>query len=52
MTVVFSDDFIDSAKKLPSKLKIKLDKLIQLLKESPFHPSLHTKHLNRKDIYK
>ena len=48
MTVVFSDDFIDSAEKLPSKLKVKLGKLTQILKENPFHPSLHTKHLSGK----
>ncbi len=46
MVVVFSDGFVSSAKKLPHKLKIKLDKLIQVLKENPFHPSLHTKHLS------
>ena len=46
MKVIFSADFIDSAKKLPGKLKIKLGKLIQILKENPFHPSLHTKHLS------
>ena len=48
MTVAFGDGFIDSSEKLPFKLKIKLDKLIQILKENPFHPSLHTKHLSGK----
>ncbi|MEK7537252.1 MAG: type II toxin-antitoxin system mRNA interferase toxin, RelE/StbE family [Patescibacteria group bacterium] len=48
MIVVFSDDFLNSTKELPSKLKIKLNKLIQILKENPFHPSLHTKHLSGK----
>lgn len=46
MTVTFSVDFIDSAKKLPKKLKIKLDKLIQVSEDNPFSPSLHTKHLS------
>ncbi|OHB17516.1 MAG: hypothetical protein A2734_01260 [Parcubacteria group bacterium RIFCSPHIGHO2_01_FULL_40_30] len=48
MIVAFSDDFIDSAEKLPSKFKVKLNKLIQILKENPFHPFLHTKHLSGK----
>lgn len=48
MKVIYGADFIDSAKKLPEKLKIKLDKLIQILKENPFYPSLHTKHLSGK----
>lgn len=42
MIIVFSDDFIGSAKKLPSKQQIKLDKLIQVLKENPFRPSHKT----------
>lgn len=48
MTIIFSNDFISSAKKLPPKWQIKLDKLIRILKENPFHPSLHIKHLSGK----
>lgn len=45
MTVVFSDKFIKSAKLLPSKLQIKLNKLVGILERDPFHPFLHTKQL-------
>jgi addiction module RelE/StbE family toxin len=46
MIVVYDNNFIKSAKKLPPKLKIKLDKLIDKLKVNPFHTFLHTKHLS------
>lgn len=43
--VVYSDSFVNSAKKLPKQQKEKLSKLLVLLTENPFHPLLHSKPL-------
>lgn len=43
--VVFNRNFLKSAKKIPSGEEEKLNRLISLLEENPYHPLLHTKHL-------
>lgn len=46
--IFYSDHFLRSAKKLPKIQQIKLAKLLEYLKENPFHPKLHSKHLTGK----
>jgi addiction module RelE/StbE family toxin len=43
--IVYESSFIASAKKLDKEIKIKLTNQIDILKENPFHPKLHTKPL-------
>ncbi len=45
MEVLYSDNFLKSAARLPEKLRQKLSQLVELVRENPFHPQLHTKHL-------
>lgn len=45
MRIVYSDAFLKSAAKLPLNQHRKLDALLSLCAENPFHPSLHTKRL-------
>jgi addiction module RelE/StbE family toxin len=45
MRIVYSDAFLKSAAKLPLANQKKLDALLSLCAENPFHPSLHTKRL-------
>jgi len=46
MELVYSDEFLRSAKVIPSPQQRKLARLLDVLREHPFHPSLHTKHLS------
>lgn len=46
MRVVYSKQFLKSAKKLPKSQQEKLAQLIKYLPENPYHPLLHTKHLS------
>jgi len=45
--VVYHRNFLESAKRLPKAQQSKLVKLIEILKENPFHPLLHTKRLTQ-----
>jgi len=46
MELVYSDEFLRSVKALPAPQQRKLAKLLELLRDHPFHPSLHTKRLS------
>jgi len=48
VSLVYSQHFLKSAKKLPSLIKEKLATKLELLQENPFHPLLHTKSLTGK----
>lgn len=43
--VAYHQNFLKSAKQLPEFYQGKLAKLIDILRENPFNPSLHTKRL-------
>lgn len=43
--IVYSKNFLKSAKRLTPDVKRKLAKLLEFLQVNPFHPLLHTKHL-------
>jgi addiction module RelE/StbE family toxin len=43
--VVFSNDFLKFAKRLPIEIQNKLATNIELAQNSPFHPLLHSKPL-------
>lgn len=43
--IVYSDDFVKSAKLVPRLVQGKLATLLEILKENPFYPKLHTKPL-------
>ncbi len=45
MKILYSDAFLKSAAKLPLKKQKKLDSLLSLCAENPFHSGLHTKRL-------
>lgn len=45
MKIVFSKDFVKSAKILPASIKKKLSVLLDALKKNPFDEKLHTKPL-------
>lgn len=45
MEILYHGNFLKSAARLPGKLQQKLGQLIELARENPFHPKLHTKHL-------
>lgn len=46
IALVFGDGFLRSAEKLPVTQQNKLARLLLLLKENPFHPTLHAKPLS------
>lgn len=46
MKIVYSEQFIKSASKFPLKVQIKLDRLVGILKDNPYHALLHTKQLS------
>ncbi len=48
MRVVYSKDFLKTVAHLPISIQEKLDELIALLAEEPFHPLLHSKRLKGK----
>jgi len=43
--VIFSEGFLKTAKKFPKNIQKKLAILLNYLKQDPFHPLLHSKHL-------
>ncbi len=43
--IVYSEHFLKSAGKLPKNSQEKLAQQLELLRENPFHPLLHTKHM-------
>ena len=43
--LVYSDNFLVSAKTIPAAQQRKLARLLSLLETNPFHPLLHTKRL-------
>ena len=45
MKIVYSKEFVKSAKKIPKNIKKKFVNLLEILEENPFHPQLHTKPL-------
>lgn len=45
MQVVYHDDFLKSAARLPKSQQKKLANLIELMVANPYHPLLHTKRL-------
>ncbi|OGY43817.1 MAG: hypothetical protein A2731_02980 [Candidatus Buchananbacteria bacterium RIFCSPHIGHO2_01_FULL_39_8] len=45
MEIVYSKDFVKSAKLVPQPVQSKLAALLKILKENPFYPKLHTKPL-------
>ncbi|MBI5079494.1 type II toxin-antitoxin system mRNA interferase toxin, RelE/StbE family [Candidatus Wolfebacteria bacterium] len=45
MEIVYSKDFIKSAKLIPWPIKKKLAGLLEIIKENPFNSKLHTKPL-------
>ena len=47
MKIVYSKDFVKLASKLPKQIQSKLDGLVGLLAQDPFHPLLHSKPLSR-----
>jgi len=46
MKVIFGDQFIKSADKLPSRIQKKLDGLLVIMSRNPYDPLLHTKRLS------
>lgn len=45
MRIVYSDAFVKSAAKLPLDKQKKLDALMAICADNPFHSALHTKRL-------
>lgn len=45
MKVIYSKHFLKSASHLPESIQNKLDELLPILAENPFHPLLHSKPL-------
>lgn len=45
MKIVYGKRFKRSARDISAKLQVKLAELLEILKEKPFHPFLHTKPL-------
>jgi addiction module RelE/StbE family toxin len=45
MRIVYSNDFLKSAKRLPKPIQKKLADLLEILQNNPFHPKIHTKPL-------
>lgn len=46
ISVVFTNSFLKSARKLPTSQQNKLAQLLETLQENPFNPKLHTKTLS------
>ena len=44
--VSYDKDFLKDVKKLPNNLQYKLAGLIEIIRENPFNPKLHTKPLS------
>jgi addiction module RelE/StbE family toxin len=45
LRIVYSKSFLKSARRLPGFEQDKLARLLEILRETPFHPKLHTKSL-------
>ena len=45
VSLVYTNSFLKSAKKLPKSQQSKLAQLLETLQENPFHQKLHTKNL-------
>lgn len=45
ITVVYTNSFLKTAKKLPKSQQSKLAQLLEILRENPFNSKLHTKAL-------
>ncbi len=45
MEIIYSNDFIKTARLVPKPIKKKLAILLEVLKRNPFYPKLHTKPL-------
>lgn len=45
ISLIYSKDFLKSARKIPKNLQEKLAQQLELLQQNPFHPFLHTKPL-------
>jgi len=45
MRIVYSNDFLKSAKRLPKPIQKKLADSLEILQNNPFHPKIHTKPL-------
>lgn len=45
MEIVYSSEFLKSAKRAPKPIQKKLADLLEILSNHPFHPKLHTKPL-------
>ena len=45
MEITYSKNFLKSVKLTPKPIQRKLANLLEILRENPFHPSLHTKPL-------
>lgn len=46
MKVLLSKRFLKSADTLPRDVQKKLDRLLEFVKDDPYHPLLHTKRLS------
>jgi mRNA-degrading endonuclease RelE of RelBE toxin-antitoxin system len=46
--VIYSGKFLKAAASLPLKIQTRLDSLVAILSEDPFHPLLHSKPLGGK----
>ncbi len=46
MKIVYSKEFIKSAKLTPKSIQNKLADLLEILEKDPFHPLIHTKPLS------
>jgi len=45
MKIVYSNDFLKSAKRLPKPIQKKLADLLEILQNNPFHHKIHAKPL-------
>jgi len=45
LTLVYTNSFLKSARKLPKSQQNKLSQLLEVFQENPFQPKLHTKTL-------
>ena len=45
ISIFYGDHFLKSARQLPLSQRKKLAKLLEIIKENPFDPQIHTKHL-------
>lgn len=46
ITLVYGERFLQSARVLPTPQQRKLARLLETLRENPFHPVLHSKRLS------